>query len=157
MLEKLKNTKILAMIGVAGLFLGTIMPYVKISLFGYSQSLVLFDYWEGKVILFLAIANLLFIFKDVVEKYVPAMLNSGLGRTIANLNNPKLSLIPTILSVVFMIYLHSSLDVSSDYASYGLGFYLLWIGAMSLVAYAVLYKNNCEAATNNTNINSGGY
>lgn len=141
-LEKCKNTKLLAIIGVAGLILGTMMDYIKISVFGFTESLSLWGYWEGKIVLLLAIANTLFIFKDWVEKYIPALFNTNIGKKIANITNPKASLVPTILSVIFMFYLHNRLDIDSEYTSYGLGFYLLWIGAISLVAYAILYKKD---------------
>ena len=141
-IEKLRKTRILAVIGIAGLILGTIMPYIKYSFFGYSYSISLWGYWEGKVIMILAIANLLFVFKDLVEKYIPSLFNTEIGKKIRNVNNAKYSLIPTILSVVFAIYLTVTLDVSFEY--YNIGFYALWIGVASLVAYAFLHKPDNE-------------
>lgn len=142
MIEKMKNTRILATVGIAGLILGTIFPYVSYSFFGSSLSMSLWDYWQGKVVLVLAIANLLFIFRDVVEKYVPSLFNTDIGKKIADMNNSKGSLVPTILSVIFVLYLQIKLDV--DFDNYSLGFYLLWIGVIALVAYAFLHKNQNE-------------
>ncbi len=139
-IEKMKNTRILAIIGIAGLILGTIFPYVSYSFFGTSLSISLWDYWQGKVVLALAIANLLFIFRDVVEKYIPSLLDTDIGKKIANINNSKGSLVPTILAVIFVLYLQIRLDV--DFDNYSLGFYLLWIGVIALVAYSFLHKNN---------------
>jgi len=140
-MEKLRTTRILGAIGIAGLILGTIMPYVKYNLFGYKYSVSLWGYWEGKIIIFLAIANLLFIFKDLVEKYVPAMFNTALGEKIRNCENPKLSLIPTVLSAIFAIYVTSILGIES-FKYYNIGFYLMWIGTICLVAYAFLHKKD---------------
>ena len=141
-LEKLRKTRVLAAIGVASLILGTMFTYVKYSFWGYNYSISLWGYWEGKVVLFLAVANLLLIFKDYVEKYVPGLFKTDWGQKIMEIRNPRASLIPTFLSVAFTFYLHTTLHIEIDeYTKYGLGFYLLWIGAICLVAYAFLRKN----------------
>ena len=140
-MEKLKNTKILGGIGLICMFLGTILPYFNISLLGYTKSISLIGYWEGKVIIALIIANLLFIFKDFIEKYIPQMFNSGIGRMIEKAN-AKLVIIPTILSAAFAIYMIVNINVDSSYIKYGIGFYVLWIGIISLLAYSFIYKGN---------------
>lgn len=141
-LDKLKNTRLLAAIGIAGLILGTMLSYVSYSLWGYSYEISLWDYWEGKIILIIAIANLLFIFKDFVEKYIPSLFNTSIGQKIADIKSPKASLVPTILAAAFALYLTLKLDV--DFSNYSLGFYSLWIGVICLVAYAIIHKNNDE-------------
>lgn len=141
-LDKLKNTRILAIIGIAGLILGTMFSYVSYDIFGYNYDIALWDYWEGKIVLLMAIANLLFIFKDFVEKYIPSLFNTNIGKKIKDINNPKASLVPTILVAAFALYLTLKLDV--DFSNYSLGFYSLWIGVICLVAYAILHKNNDE-------------
>lgn len=135
-LAKLKNTRLLAGIGIAGLILGTIFSYVDYSFISIS----LWDYLEGKIILIIAIANLLFIFKDIVEKYVPSFFNTNIGKKVAEINNPKASLVPTILAAAFALYLTLKLDVSFKY--YSLGFYSLWLGVICLVVYAIIHKKN---------------
>ena len=150
-IEKCKTTRILAIIGIVGLFLGVIVPYVKMDLYIYEYTITLWEYWEGKVIMILVIANLLFIFKDIIEKYVPALFNSALGQKIRDCKNPKVSLIPTILIVIFAIYLTSTLGIDS-FKYYSIGFYLMWIGTISLVAYAFLHKNG---NIQNENIQNG--
>lgn len=89
----------------------------------------------------LAIANLLFIFKDLVEKYAPFLFNNDIGRKIQDCENPKLSLIPTVLSAIFAIYVTSILSIDT-FKYYNIGFYAMWIGTISLVAYAFLHKQN---------------
>lgn len=143
-MEKLRTTRILGAIGIVGLILGTMMPYVKYNLFGYKYSISLWGYWEGKIIMLLALANLLFIFKDLVEKYVPVLFNSGIGRKIKDCENPKFSLIPTVLSAILAIYVTSILGIES-FKYYNLGFYLMWIGTICLVAYAFLHKNDNDS------------
>lgn len=141
-MEKIKTTRILGAVGIAGLILGTIMPYVKYNIFGYKYSISLWGYLEGKIVLLLAIANLLFIFKDLVEKYVPKLFETNIGKKIQNLNNPKYSLIPTVLSALFALYLTLHLNVA--FKNYNIGFYSLWIGTICLVVYAFLHKSNDE-------------
>lgn len=141
-LDKLKNTRILAGIGVVCMILGTMFSYVSYDILGYKYDIALWDYWEGKIILIIAIANLLFIFKDLVEKYVPSFFETNIGKKIKDINNPKASLVPTILGAAFAIYLTMKLDV--EFSAYSLGFYSMWVGVICLVAYAILHKNNNE-------------
>ena len=139
-MEKLKNTRILAAVGIVCLFLSvTCFPYLKFSMFGYSTSIKLWGYWEGKVIMVLIVANLLFIFRDYVEKYVPKMFDTRIGEKIKNANS-KYSIIPTIGIVIFVIWLYNELDVDTSYLKYGLGFYFLWLGVICLVGHTFLYK-----------------
>lgn len=140
LLNKLKNTRLLAGIGVVCMILGTMFSYVSYNIWGYSYDISLWDYWEGKVIFLIAVANLLFIFKDFVEKYIPSLFNTSIGKKIKDINNPKASLVPTILGAIFAVYLTSKLNVS--FSNYSLGFYSMWIGVICLVAYAIIHKNN---------------
>lgn len=138
-LEKMRNTRLLAGIGVACLILGTMLSYVSYNIWGYSYQISLFDYWEGKIVLLIAIANLLFIFKDFIEKWVPSVFKSGFGKKIAEIDNPKASLVPTIAAAAFALWLTLRLEVS--FSNYSLGFYSLWLGVIALVAYAFLHRN----------------
>ena len=142
-LEKLKTTRLLAGIGIVCMILGTMCAYVTINFLGYVQEIALWSYVEGKLLLLIAVANLLFIFKDVVEKYVPSVFNTGIGKKIKDINNPKASLVPTLIGAAIAIYLTS--DIETEFAKYDLGFYLMWIGVICLVAYALLYKKNDDS------------
>lgn len=139
-IEKMKTTKILGAIGIAGLVLGIITPYVKYNIFGYIYKITLWNYWQGKVIFLLALANLLFIFKDLVEKYVPFLFDNWIGRRVQECKNPKFSLIPTVLSAIFAVYITSVLGIET-FKYYNIGFYAMWIGTICLVAYAFLHKS----------------
>ena len=86
------------------MFLGTILPFITLKVFGISNSASLWKYWEGKIVLLLIIINTLFIFKDYIKKYVPQIFNSGIGKMIENANS-KLSIIPTLVAVTFVLYL----------------------------------------------------
>lgn len=140
-MEVIKNKRILALVGIAGLILGCFLPYYTVSVFGYTQSISLWGYWEGKIVLVLTLANALFIFQDFIEKYVPQLFNNWIGNIVQKAKNPKFALVPTILVAVFAISLIIRLDVDSEYIKYGLGFYLLWIGIIALVGHAIFYKN----------------
>ncbi len=140
-LEKIRYTKIIAAIGVVLLILGTFFTYVKFTFFGFEiGSASLIGYWEGYIVIILALANLLINFKSFAERYIPKLYESKIGNKLANISNPKMSLIPTGIALILLIYLHSTLDIDSDYATYGLGFYLLWLGVILLIAYPFIYK-----------------
>ena len=104
-----------------------------------SKSISLFGYWEGKVILVLLLASLLFICKDYIEKFLPQLFDSGLGSKIKDAN-PKFVLIPTILMAVFAIWLFFSIEIDMTYIKYGIGFWLLWIGIICLLVHSFIYK-----------------
>lgn len=139
-MEVIKNKRILALVGIAGLILGCFLPYYTVSFFGYTQSISLWGYWEGKIVLVLTLANALFIFQDFIEKYVPQLFNNWVGNLVQKAKNPKFALVPTILVAVFAISLIIRLDVDSEYIKYGLGFYILWVGIIALVGHAIFYK-----------------
>lgn len=139
-MEKLKNKRILALVGIIGLIFGIMMPYFKVSVYGYTKTISLWGYWEGKVIFILTIAIGLIIFRDIVEKYAPQLFNNSVGKFVEKIDNPKYALIPTILVACYAIYLITKVDVSSQFVKYGLGFYVLWIGIISLFGHAFLYK-----------------
>lgn len=143
-IEKCKTTRILGAIGIIGLVLGTITPYVSYNIFGYKYSISLWEYWEGKIIMLLALANLLFIFKDFVEKYVPFLFNNWVGRKVQECENSKFSLIPTVLAAIFAIYITSILGIDS-FKYYSIGFYSMWLGTLSLVVYAFLHKTDNDS------------
>lgn len=132
--DKVVNTKILAAIGIACMILGTFFAYI--TFWGISISLL--KYWEGYVILIMAIANSLIIFQTYAERYLPRIFRGKLGQFLAGIQNQKASLIPTIIVAVLVIYLHNT--IKSSYISYGFGFYLELLGIISLLAYPFVYK-----------------
>ena len=147
-MEILKTKRILAAIGIICLLLGNALPYYTFSAIGLTRSLSLWGYLEGKIILILTIANALFIFKDVIEKYVPKLFDSKLGQKIANAKDPKLSLIPLILIIVFVVYLNTKAN-EYIHLNKGIGFYLLWLGIIAMAAHSFIYKGNNESNMNN--------
>ena len=146
-LEKCKKTRILAVIGVIGLILGTILPYIKITIFGITLSESLFSHWAGKILLLLAIAIFLFIFKDVVEQLVPAIFNNNFMKKIQEWNSSKCTLILTVIIAIIAIYIASQFETNS-FEYYNIGFYSLWIGIISMIAYSILHKNDVSSKTN---------
>ena len=142
MLEQLKNKRYLGAAGLILLFLGTILPYYQYSFLGYSIKICLHKYLEGKIVMALIVANLLFIFKDFVENYVPQMFNSNMGSKIKNAN-PKLSILPTILIAAFVIILFLRVDLGTS-LKHGFGFFTLWLGVICLVLHSFIYKKSNE-------------
>ncbi len=156
-MEFIRRKRLLALIGIIALILGTMLPYLVLSsFFGGSQSISLWVYWQGKVIVALTIVNALFIFNDYIEKYIPQLSTTSIGKKIANVKNPKVSLIPTILVAGLVIYFDTPFNFSSKYLDHGIGFYLLWVGIICLVIHAFIYKKidegNVNQADNNENV-----
>lgn len=149
MLEKLKEKKIIGAIGIATVFLGVLLPYYQVSIFGHTYKLALWNYIEGKVILLLLTANFLFLFRDFAQKYVPQVFESNIGQKIQTAN-PKLAIVPVILIVAFVVILFLRLDVGST-LDHGMGFYFLWLGIICLTVHTFLYKNVEPVSTQYTN------
>ena len=113
------------------------------SLFGISQSQsISYIQGDGIFVLILAIVNLLIIFADKLSEKVAFM---------KKLSNQKFTLIPTAIIVILLIVLisgkSSAIGQLGSYASlanisYGIGFWLLWIGAVISAIYPFLYKGN---------------
>lgn len=140
--EKISNTKILAVIGVACMILGTFFAYF--SIWGISISLL--RYWEGYIILVAAVANLLIIFKTSVNKYMPAIFKGKFGNFLLDIKNPKASLIPTAIVLILVIYMHFS--IKSKYINYSFGFFLEVIGLISLGVFPFMYKEEISISEN---------
>jgi len=152
-MEIVKNKRILALIGIISLLLGTIFPYMtfEIKELKYYESISLISYIEGILILIITFATTLIIFKDFVEKYASRLYERGLGKLLKKVENPKFAIIPTVLVAGIAIYLTSvsmdigsSFDDYSDYIKNGIGFYLLWLGVLCLIAHAFLYKGSTK-------------
>lgn len=165
--DKLKHTRLLAGIGLAAMFLGTLLPYIKYSMFGYAIKLSLWKYWEGKIVLILLIANAIFFFKDYIEKYIPSLLNVSVWKKISELKY-QYAMIPSIIAVAFILYLTIKLDINFGY--YNIGFYTLWFGVICIIIYLIINKgkpvipqkdiskqeenyNNFQNTNNETNYN----
>lgn len=149
-MQKLHNTKILAIIGSVCLLLSVVLPYITISFFGISESIFLWKYWQGIVLIIIAILNILFIFKEAILKHVPSLANNQTINKILAINNPKASLVLTIIMVIFVICLTAITGFAFRF--YNIGFYTLWLGVICLVLYPFLYKKeesfiNADAST----------
>lgn len=96
----------------------------------------------------LILSNILFIFKDYVEKYVPQLFNTNLGSKIQNAN-PKFAIVPTIGVAAFAVWLYLRLDVDTTYLKHGLGFWSLWAGVVCMLGHTFLYKKNLVSTSNN--------
>lgn len=141
-MEKLKTTKILGIVGNIILAVAVFLPLmtVSVSFLGISQSQSM-SYIEGDgvFVLILAIINLVLIFADKISDKVAFF---------KKLINPKITLIPTALILIILIVLTtngaSSLGAYASLAniSFGIGYWLLWIGVIASAAYPFLYKEN---------------
>ena len=143
--ELVEGSEILGIIGNLILAVAVFLPVltVSVSLFGISQSQsISYIQGDGIFVLILAIVNLLIIFADKLSEKVAFM---------KKLSNQKFTLIPTAIIVILLIVLisgkSSAIGQLGSYASlanisYGIGFWLLWIGAVISAIYPFLYKGN---------------
>ncbi len=139
-LEKLKTTRILACVGTICMFFGAVISYARVTAWGYSANVHLYNHFEGIIIVIIAIINFLFIFKDIVANYIPKLFEIGIGKKIAEMNSSKLSLISTGIVILLAVILHMRLDFSI--ARFVLGFYVLYFGVICLGLFGILHKQN---------------
>ncbi len=145
-MEKLKNTRWLALIGLILCFLGNTLPYLIYTM-PYAKITIktkLCTYWEGKIIFILILANLLFIFKDYVKKYMPKLFDSNMGKWILNADS-KLTFLPTLGIALFAIWIFPNIDMNWNIVKYGIGFYALWLGIILLVIHQFIYRPTKES------------
>lgn len=139
-LSVLKNTKILGIVGCALLILGNFFSFASISIWGFSESVSLVSdemdnfFW----ILVLGVLALALVYIDFIISKIP----EGKVEFLKKLRNPKLVLIPAIISVIMIFVKASNVDIFKySYIKAGFGFYLLLIGAIALAAYPFLHKS----------------
>ena len=148
-LEKIRSTKILGIIGNVLIILGTILPYAKYESYFYYYRVNLQNYWYGRVALALAILNLLYLLKNYIEKYIPQIFNSGFGKKVLGINNAKFLFIPIAIIILLMIRVHA---IWGDWdIHFNIGFYLLILGIVCTIVYALIYKNDNAQQLNNSN------
>ena len=141
-IEKITKTRILAAIGLGCAFLGIIFPYAKSKILILEANISLWSCWEGKIMVLLLLVNLIIIFKDYVKKYIPKLYDNNIGKKILELDNIKVSLIPTTILIFLALLSFSGLNLNSSYVTLQLGCFLFWLGAISLASFGFLYKSN---------------
>lgn len=135
--EKLKHTRFLAIIGLIAMILGTLLPYIKYEAFVVIIKKSLFLYWDGKIAFVLLIANLIFFFKDYIERYVPSLLNVPEWNKVSELIH-QYAIAPIIIVVLLVLYRTIKIDIS--FGHYNIGFYTLWFGVICMVIYFIINK-----------------
>ena len=136
-LEKLKGTNWLGIIGNSIIIVAVFLPLVEVEFLGtYSVSWIKAN---GVFVLILAIMNLILLFSDKLATKISFM---------EKLNNPKWTLIPTAIILILLLIItldstqiiRSSMQVKESEAYYlsylskyihlGIGFYLAWVGVI---------------------------
>ncbi len=136
-MEKVKSTKILAIIGIILAILGTLIPYAKIDLWRTTKSFSLIQESKGWFILAISIIQVLICLHNVIEKYIPKLYANKVGEIIKK--NQKVSIIPTIIILIITILEYNKV---SGFVTLQLGFYLLILSCISMLLYPFIYKNN---------------
>lgn len=139
-----KEQKYLGMVGHGLIIIGSFLPLmtISVSLFGVSKS-ESFSYIQaggaGWITVILSLVALLMIFADKLVDKVPAF---------ERFLNQKLTLIPTVISVVILIANLANYSASGTAAlvsslanvTFGIGFWLIVVGLVAAVVYPFLYK-----------------
>ena len=152
-MEKLKNTKLLGIIGAIVTIIGLFLPFATATAkaFGmkYSES-VNYIQADGVFVLILTIITLLIIFSDKLSEKVAFF---------KKLSNVKLALIPTIISAIILIFdMINAADIVGDASisslvkvevSYGIGLWVIWIGLIATAVFPFLYKKSENSESEN--------
>lgn len=134
-MEKIRNTKVLGIIGNAVVILSVFLNAVVIeaSILGFKQSLQYIQ-GDGKILLVLSIVNLIIIF---AEKIAPESLKA--------LANTKITAITSLIELIIIInFTIKGADLGiTEYVTWhwGIGFYLMWIGAVLSMIFPLIYKD----------------
>lgn len=152
LMNKFKNTRLLSIIGVCGLYIGVLFSYITINFYFDDFSFTLINYIEGQIVFVLTTLIGLYLFSDYAEKYIPKLYETSIGKKAKEITNPKALLVPVGIIVLTALYCFDRLSVTLEYGEKGLGFYGLWIGVIALVMHTFLYNHNL--LTNNNSIDS---
>ncbi len=134
-MEKLKNTKILGVVGNIIIIISLFCTWATVSSpeLGISQSEQLKNTTNGGLTFLLCLFSLMVIASERISP-----------KFFKGLTNVKLTLISSIIQLILLIKI--VLDVSNiqapDYITYhfGLGFYLMCIGVILCLAFPFIYK-----------------
>lgn len=130
----MKTSNLLGIIGAVLVIIGVFLPLIKIKVWFVSES-VSYIKGDGIFLLILSVITLVMIFADLIAKKFEAASN-----ILSKVSNPKLTLIPTVISLIFMIRMIIEYGEYSDYASYQIGFYVIWLGLILSALYGIFYK-----------------
>lgn len=142
-MEKLKNTKLLGIVGAILTLVGVFLPFATVSAnvlgYKYSES-VNFIEGDGVIVLILTIITLLIIFADMLSNKVAFF---------EKISKAKLVLIPTIISIIVLVYDMTTVsDAMGELGSlkdlvkvsYGIGTWVMWLGLIATAVFPFLYK-----------------
>ena len=133
-LQFLKNTKILGIVGAILLIVGNFFTFATTKVLWIETS-VKFIEGDGVFVLILGILALLIVFVDFILSKIP----EGKLKFLFKLRNQKFVLVPPIISpIILFIDGTNAFDVGST----GLAFYLLLIGVFTLIIYPFLFKEH---------------
>lgn len=136
---------ILGLIGAIVTIIALFLPFAKVtvSLLGITQSVsVKFIEGDGVIVLILTIIAIIMLFADLIA----SKLNGGVANFFKKITNPKLILIPTIISAIILIVDSSNFEsVTAQYGSFavieaGAGIVFMWIGLILTAVYSVMAK-----------------
>ena len=133
-MEKLRNTKILGVIGNALVIVSLFCTWVLAEAKGLnvSGSVQFIEGADGKWALILSIISLIIIFAENIS---PTFFKG--------LTNIKLTLIPTVIQLIMVvdkIFKSSNTNFDGISHHFGIGFYLMCAGIIILLVFPFLYK-----------------
>lgn len=138
-LNKMKTTRILGIIGLILTYIGLMIPFAGIEVWGYeSTSAYMEVYDNGKGVMLLWLLTVIIMYSDIIAANWPR------GEKIMSLlKNQKAVLVPCVISLIILIATTVCLfsDYDDDVSLYP-GYFISWLGLISTVAYALLYKGN---------------
>ena len=161
-MEVLKTKKYLGIAGVVILFLSVFFPFFVVQYGSFKEGVSLIKGWEGYVLVLMAIASAMIIFRDVLEEKLPQIYNTGFGSQVKSWGEKGLfapiafSILDVVITCVrveakLKAYSYGFIDLSK-YVKYGFGFWAAVIGIVLLIGYAVLYKGEGASATSTNNM-----
>ena len=141
-MEKLKNTKMLGVIGNIAIIISLFLPwvYVEATSIGLSDSSQFIVGKDGKWALILSIFSLIVIF---AENIAPKFLKG--------LSNVKITIIPCFVQLLMIVnVLYNASTISNSYITYhfGIGFYLMCVGVVLCMVFPFIYKQDKQNKQN---------
>lgn len=144
-MDKLRNTKILGIIGNVLVIISLFMPVLVLEseVIGYRESWQYINS-DGKILLALSIINLVIIFADKISP-----------EFFKGFTNIKITAIPSIIEVIVLINFtakRGDIVIGNQYVDlkWSIGFYVMWIGVILSMLCPIIYREKNKEQLENS-------
>ena len=128
------------------------MSYVNIYVWTFKVAVTNgFTPWEGKIILFLLVVTIIFLFKDYINKIIPNWDQTSFWKRFKNANYNYVLIFAGMIALLLIVM---ALRLSGNSYKFAIGYYVSWGGIALLVIHAFFDRSFSVVTSNTKNVNN---